>query len=159
MRFSTVLFAASVCVLWLNPDQTQAQKVKSAPFAYLPERSEDRYNQRVTHKTLPLPAGGFIILAHRSPTEYAVERYDAELKKLWTATLPLTAEQAIDGFANTATQATVLVLQKSAAAQTLSAQSIDLSNGAKAPVKKLTETGPRERRPGAAFSPDGSTLR
>ena len=29
------------------PAVTLAQKVKSAPFSYLPEQGEDRYNQRV----------------------------------------------------------------------------------------------------------------
>jgi len=144
--------------LLISPHSTWAQKVKSAPFSYLPEKSDDRYNQRVPRKTLPLAGGGFLILAHKSATEYAVERYDAELKRQWTATLPLTDEQAIDGFASSNGQALVAIYQKNGATQTLSAQAIDLSNGQKAPLKKLTETGTRDRRPSVAFSPDGSKL-
>jgi hypothetical protein len=142
----------------IRPQTAWAQKVKSAAFSYLPEQTDDRYNQRVTRKTLPLPAGGFLILAHKSATEYAVERYDTELKRLWSAALPLTTDQAVDGFASGGGHATVVIYQKTGAAQTLSAQTIDLSNGQKAPLKKLTETGPRDRRPGVAFSPDGSKL-
>ncbi|AII51532.1 hypothetical protein [Hymenobacter sp. APR13] len=97
-------------------------------------------------------------MAHKSATEYAVERYDADLKRLWSTSLPLTADQAVDGFTSGATQATVVIYQKTATAQSLSAQFIELSNGQKAPLKKLTETGARDRRPGLAFSPDGTKL-
>ncbi|SHK00548.1 hypothetical protein SAMN02746009_00057 [Hymenobacter psychrotolerans DSM 18569] len=146
------------CGLLLTPVSTWAQKVKSAAFSYIPEQSDDRYNQRVPRKTLTLPNGGFLILAHKSATEYAVERYDADLKRQWTAALPLTAEQAIDGFASSNGQALVVIYQKNGASQTLSAQAVDLSNGQKAPLKKLVEAGTRDRRPGVAFSPDGSKL-
>ncbi|GGG46637.1 hypothetical protein GCM10011378_23530 [Hymenobacter glacieicola] len=131
--------------------------MKSAPFSYVPERADDRYNQRVTRKTLALPSGGFVILAHKSATEYAVERYDADLKRLWSTSLPLAAGEAIDGFARSNGQALV-VTHATGAAQQLSAYSLDLSNGQKSPVKKLIEAGPRDRRPGVAFSPDGTKL-
>ncbi|MBC6699657.1 hypothetical protein [Hymenobacter sp. BT190] len=151
----TSLFAIG---LLLPPATGWAQKVKSTGFSYLPERSEDRYNERIPQKTLVLSGGGFLILAHKSATEYAVERYDADLKRLWSTALPLTAEQTVDGFANSSTQATVAIYQKDGAAQSLSAQTIELSSGQKAPLKKLTETGARDRRPGIAFSPDGTKL-
>ncbi len=159
MDFKHLLTIGLVAIsLLVRPETGQAQKVKSAAFSYLPEQTDDRYNQRVTRKTLPLAAGGFLILAHKSATEYAVERYDTELKRLWSASLPLTTDQAVDGFASGGGQATVVIHQKTSAAQTLSAQTIDLSNGQKAPLKKLTEAGPRDRRPGVAFSPDGTKL-
>ncbi|QNH61861.1 hypothetical protein [Hymenobacter sediminicola] len=159
MRFKYLLAASSLaCGLLFTPTVVWAQKVKSASFSYIPEQSDDRYNQRVARKTLPLAKGGFLILAHKSATEYAVERYDADLKLQWAASLPLTAEQAIDGFASSNSQAVVVIHQKNGASQTLSAQAIDLSNGQKAPLKKLIDTGIRDRRPGVAFSPDGSKL-
>jgi hypothetical protein len=142
----------------LRPETGWTQKVKSTSFSYLPEQSEDRYNQRVPQKTLPLTGGGFLILAHKSATEYAIERYDADLKRLWSTALPLTAEQTVDGFASTASQATVVIYQKTGAAQSLSAQTVELGSGQKAPLKKIIETGVRDRRPGLAFSPDGSKL-
>ncbi|WBA41583.1 hypothetical protein [Hymenobacter canadensis] len=144
--------------LLLRPEIGWSQKVKSVAFSYLPERPEDRYNERIPQKTLVLASGGFLILAHKSATEYAVERYDADLKRLWSTALPLTAEQTVDGFASSATQATVVIYQKTGAAQSLSAQTIELGSGQKAPLKKLTETGARDRRPGLAFSPDGSKI-
>ncbi|UOQ66754.1 hypothetical protein [Hymenobacter volaticus] len=157
MRFNYLLAAGTIAfTLLLAPTGVSAQKVKSAPFSYLPERSDDRYNQRVSRKTLPLTGGGFIILAHKSATEYAIERYDAELKRLWSTALPFTAEQAVEGFTASSGQALVAVYDKSGATQSISAQAIDLSNGQKSPLKKLTETGLRDRRPGVTFSPDGS---
>lgn len=78
MRFTTSLPTGLLALTLLFSSGTvQAQKVKSVAFTYLPEQSEDRYNQRVSSKTLPLAKGGFIILAHKSASEYAVERYDA----------------------------------------------------------------------------------
>ncbi|MCC2546152.1 hypothetical protein LJY25_06825 [Hymenobacter sp. BT175] len=135
-----------------------AQKVKSVPFSYLPEQSEDHYNKRVQNKTLSLPGGGFIILAHKAGTEYAVERYDSELKRLWATAIPLSADQRIDGFARSARQATVLIFEKNEASQSLTAQPIDLQSGQKKPAKKLLDVTARGRRPGAAFSPDGTKL-
>ena len=59
-----------------------AQKVKSAPFSYLPEPGTDRYDMRVPNKTRALANGaGFVVLAHQSAGGYTVERYDADLKK------------------------------------------------------------------------------
>jgi hypothetical protein len=135
-----------------------AQKVKSAPFSYVPEQSDDRYNQRVLRKTLPLSAGGFVILAHKSATEYAVERYDADLKRTWSTALPISADQAVDAFTTSGSQATVVIHQKSGSAQSLSALVFDLTTGQKGPLKKLLEADARDRRPGVTFSPDGTKL-
>lgn len=72
--------------------------------------------------------------------------------------MPLTAEQALDGFSCSGSQAVVVIHQKTGSAQTLSAQTFDISNGQKAPLKKLLEADARDRRPTVAFSPDGSKL-
>ena len=127
-------------------------------FSYLPERPDDRYNQRVPQKTLSLADGGFLILAHKSATEYAVERYSIDLQRTWSATLPLSTTERIDGFARGARQALVVIYSKNDASQSLGAQTIDLATGQKAPLKKLVTTGNRDRRPGVAFSPDGTKL-
>ncbi|UOG75481.1 hypothetical protein MTX78_02535 [Hymenobacter tibetensis] len=159
MRFTSLLVAGALAsTLLFSPNTVQAQKVKSAPFSYVPEQSDDRYNQRVVRKTIPLPGSGFIILAHKSATEYAVERYDAELKRQWSTPLPVTAEQVVEGFTTSGSQVLVAVYQKNGTTQTLSALAIDLSNGQKSALKKITETGARDRRPGIAFSPDGTKL-
>ena len=159
MRFP-LLFATgfSVAALLLSPASASAQRVKSAAFSYLPETTQDRYNQRVAHKTLPLATGGFIILAHKVANEYAVERYDQDLKQIWSTTLPLAAGEVVDGFMRSNGQATVVVHQKTDATQQLTAYSVDLANGQKSPAKKLLTASARDRRPGAAFSPDGSRL-
>ncbi|RIY10203.1 hypothetical protein D0T11_10130 [Hymenobacter rubripertinctus] len=148
----------SVAALLLAPASASAQRVKSAAFSYLPETSQDRYNQRVAHKTLPLPAGGFVILAHKAANEYAVERYDQDLKQVWSTSLPLAAGEVVEGFMRSNGQATVVVHQKTDAAQQLNAYAISLTNGQKSPAKKLLSASARDRRPGAAFSPDGSRL-
>ena len=134
----------------------QAQRVKSVPFAYLPEQTYDRYNQRLAQKTLPLPDGGFLILAHKTAAGYAVERYDAELKRLWDTDLPLTKEESIEGFSRGAGAATVVLYRKTDATQALLGLTLDLKTGQKSAPQKLTETGPRDRRPGVTFSPDGT---
>ncbi|GAB2789705.1 ABC-type amino acid transport substrate-binding protein [Hymenobacter luteus] len=158
MRFSFLIATGLTLTSFLTaPALVVAQRVKSAPFSYLPERADDRYNQRVTRKTLALPTGGFVILAHKSATEYAVERYDADLKRLWATSLPLSAGETIDAFAQSAGQATVVV-HSAGAAQQLSAYTINLATGQKSAAKKLLETGSRDRRPGAAFSADGTKL-
>jgi hypothetical protein len=159
VRFNSALPTALLAsALLLASGAAQAQKVKSTAFTYLPEQSDDRYNQRVPSKTLPLAKGGFIILAHKSANEYAVERYDAELKRQWSTSLPLTAGQTIEGFVSDDSQALVAIYDKGTASQSISAQAIELSNGQKAAPKKLTETGLRDRRPGVTFSPDGAKL-
>ncbi|MDU0370877.1 hypothetical protein ACFPAF_10765 [Hymenobacter endophyticus] len=158
MRFSFLLHTGiSAALLLASLPIASAQRVKSAAFSYLPEQTDDRYNQRVPSKTLPLPAGGFIVLAHTSATEYAVERYDAELKRQWSTVLPLTAGEAVDGFARSSSHALVVVHQ-GGSSQQLTAYSLDLSNGQKLPAKKLLDASSRDRRPGVAFSPDGSKL-
>ena len=137
----------------------QAQKTKSAPFSYLPEQGEDRYNQRVPQKTLALADGsGFVILAHQSGSAYAVERYDADLKRQWSTTLPVAPGETIEAFGRSAEQAWVVVHHADESGQNLTMQPVALGSGQKgAPVVLLT-AGPRDRRPGVRLSPDGSRL-
>lgn len=87
-----------------------------------------------------------------------MERYDGELKRLWSTELPLTPEESIEGFVQSSQQATVVLYRKTSAAQQLTAYTLDLKTGQKSAGKKLTETGLRDRRPGIAFSPDGTKI-
>ena len=159
MRF-TYLIATSFLLtnLLTGASIAQAQKVKSAPFSYLPEQAEDRYNQRVTRKMLPLENGGFIILAHKSATEYAVERYDTDLKQLWTAAVPVATGESIEAFSHSPEQAWVVIHHKDDTSQNLTVLPVDLRNGQKGTPKKLIDASIRDRRPSIAISPDGTKL-
>ncbi|RYU83780.1 hypothetical protein [Hymenobacter persicinus] len=159
MRLTNLLATSFLCLgLSSHALMVQAQKVKSAPFSYLPEQAEDRYNQRVTRKMLPLENGGFIILGHKSAAEYAVERYDTDLKLLWTAPVPVAAGESIEAFSRSPEQAWVIIHHKDATSQNLSALAVDLRNGQKTPLKKLVDASARDRRPSVAISPDGTKL-
>jgi len=159
VRF-TYLIATSFLLtnLLTGASIAQAQKVKSAPFSYLPEQAEDRYNQRVTRKMLPLENGGFIILAHKSATEYAVERYDTDLKQLWTAAVPVATGESIEAFSHSPEQAWVVIHHKDDTSQNLTVLPVDLRNGQKGTPKKLIDASIRDRRPSIAISPDGTKL-
>ncbi|TGE13112.1 hypothetical protein [Hymenobacter elongatus] len=159
MRLTFFLTAGTLLVSLLTASPAVvAQKVKSVSFSYLPEQAEDRYNQRVTRKMLPLNGGGFIILAHKSATQYAVERYDADLKQLWTAPLAVGEGESVEAFGRGTEQAFVVVHQKDNANQNLSAVLIELRTGQKATARKLLDAAARDRRPGVSISPDGTKL-
>lgn len=153
--FTAGLLAAAL----LQYPPVAAQRVRSTPFAYVPEHTEDPYNQRVHVKTLALPGStDFIILSHRSAGEYAVERYDADLKKLWTATVPVAPGESMEAFARNDQQALVVLHHGGETGQYLQVQPVDLKTGQKLPAKKLAEGGAQERRPGISISPDGTHL-
>lgn len=136
-----------------------AQKVKSAPFSYLPEQGADRYDMRVPHKTLPLADGsGFVILAHQSAGGYAVERYDADLKKQWSTTVPVAPGESLEAFGRGPQQALVVLHHKDDGGQNLSVVAVNLQSGQKAPAKVVMAAPPRDRRPGVSISPDGTRL-
>lgn len=161
MRFTALKISALGLLtgVLLHTQPVQAQRVRSTPFAYVPEHSEDPYNQRVHVKTLALPGStDFIILSHRSAAEYAVERYDADLKKLWTATVPVAPGESMEAFARNDQQALVVLHHGDDTGQHLLVQPVDLRTGQKLPAKKMAEAGPRERRPGISISPDGTHL-
>ncbi|WP_210519170.1 hypothetical protein [Hymenobacter terricola] len=136
-----------------------AQKVKSAPFSYLPEQGTDRYDMRVPHKTLALADGtGFVILAHQSAGGYAVERYDADLKKQWSTTIPVTPGETLEAFGRGPQQAWVVLHHKDDSGQNLAVVAVNLQSGQRGPAKVVMTAAPRDRRPGVSISPDGSRL-
>jgi hypothetical protein len=137
----------------------QAQKIKSVPFSYLPEQGEDRYNQRVPRKTLALADGsGFIILAHQSGSSYAVERYDADLKKQWSTTLPIAPGETVEAFGRSPEQAWVVLHHTDESGQNLTVQPVALSSGQKGASVVLVTAAASERRPSVRLSPDGTRL-
>jgi hypothetical protein len=143
--------------LTLTP--AQAQKVKSAPFSYLPEQGADRYDMRVPRKTLSLADGsGFVILAHQSAGGYAVERYDNDLKKKWSTTVPVAPGETLEAFGSSAQQAWVVLHHKDESSQNLSVVPVNLQSGQKGPAKVLISAPARDRRPGVSIAPNGSQL-
>ncbi|GAC1379008.1 MAG: hypothetical protein NVSMB30_26990 [Hymenobacter sp.] len=136
-----------------------AQKVKSAPFSYLPEQGTDRYDMRVPRKTLALADGsGFVILAHQSAGGYAVERYDADLKKQWSTTIAVTPGETLEAFGRGPQQAWVVLHHKDESGQNLAVVPVNLQNGQKGPAKVVMAAPARDRRPGISISPDGTRL-
>jgi len=137
----------------------QAQKIKSTPFSYLPEQGEDRYNQRVPHKTLALADGsGFVILAHQSGSAYAVERYDAGLKKQWSTTLPVAPGETVEAFGRNAEQVWVVVHHADENSQNLTVQPFALAGGQKGAPVIVVSAPAGDRRPVVRLSPDGNHL-
>ena len=134
------------------PDPVLAQKVKSVPFSYLPEQGADRYDMRVPRKSLPLVDGsGFVILAHQSSGSYSVERYDADLKKQWSTTIPIAPGETLEAFGRGTQQALVVLHHKDDNGQNLTLVPVSLQGGQKAAPKVLMAVAPREGEPGPAF--------
>ena len=135
-------------------------KVRSVPFAYVPDKSADAYNERLPHKTIALADGTLLLLTRRTATEYAVERYaGGDLKKLWSSAITLAEGETIDAFAAGEQSATLLTYRNlpSESAQALYGFSIDLSSGKRGERQQLLKT-PQGRRLGTAVSADGSKL-
>ena len=136
-----------------------AQKVKSVPFSYLPEQGADRYDMRVPRKTLALADGsGFVILAHQGAGGYTVEHYDADLKKRWSTTIPVTPGETLEAFGRGAQQAMVVLHHKDESGQNLTVVPVNLQSGQRGPAKVVMTAPARDRRPGVSISPDGSRL-
>ena len=140
-------------------NDAHAQKVKSTPFSYLPEQGTDRYDMRVPRKTLPLADGsGFVVLAHQSSGSYSVERYDADLKKQWSTTIPIAPNETLEAFGRGTQQALVVLHHKDDIGQNLTLVPVNLQSGQKAAPKVLMAVAPRDRRPGVSISPDGARV-
>ncbi|NDK54705.1 hypothetical protein [Pontibacter fetidus] len=136
----------------------QSRTKGTMPFEYHPNVSEDRYNQRITTKTIPTGAEEFVILSRKPNGNYAVEKYMAGLKKKWGATIPLTTEQTVYGFYTNPTAAIVVAHTKTGATQQLHGYIIDLASGTLKDKQLLMESPVSNREPGIAFSQDGSKL-
>ncbi|HSI90484.1 MAG TPA: hypothetical protein VK927_05170, partial [Adhaeribacter sp.] len=135
-------------------------KVKSVPFTYLPDKSEDRYNQLLTRKTLPLSDSDFAILSRKTDKAYAVERYDANLNKMWSTAIPLTGDETVETFAQNSHGIFVLTrrMDYSLGFQQLFAHQLDPRSGQRSAPKKLYEAPTRGRKIGISVSEDGSKI-
>lgn len=153
-------FPFLVLVALLSSVTVAAQGRKAAiPFQYLPDNTEDAYNQSIQSKTLPLGADGFIILSKSKPAEYAVERYNAALKKAWAAAIPLATEETVEAFVQNKEAALIVTHRQDAQGkQQVYAHRIDLRNGQKEKPVLLLEAPANARKAGIAISPDGTQL-
>lgn len=134
-------------------------KTKGAiPFEYHPNLTEDRYNQRITNKTIPTGPDQFVILSRKPDGSYAVEKYQAGLKKQWGPALPLTKEHTVYGFYTTKEAAIVVANIETGATQQMHGYYIDLASGALKNKQLLLESPVTNREPGIAISADGSKL-
>ncbi|MBF9236414.1 hypothetical protein I2I05_03305 [Hymenobacter sp. BT683] len=97
-------------------------------------------------------------MAHQSAGGYAVERYDAELKKLWSTTIPVGPGETLEAFGRGPQQALVVLHQKGESSQTLNAITVNLESGQKGPAKVVMTAPARDRRLGVSISPDGNRL-
>ncbi|PKV62517.1 hypothetical protein [Pontibacter ramchanderi] len=141
-----------------TPVSAQGKKA-AIPFSYIPDNTEDQYNQTIRSKTLPLGADGFVILSRSKPSEYAIERYNAALKKAWSASVPLAAEETVEAF--TKNQDAVLLIThrtNEQGNQVLYAHRVDLRSGQKDKPVLLLEAPADVRKAGIATSPDGNRL-
>ncbi len=131
----------------------------SVPFSYIPDNTEDQYNQSIRSKTLPVGSDGFVILSRSKPTEYAVERYNISLKKAWSATIPLAGDETIEAFVQNGDAALVVTHRDNGqGTQALHAHRINLGNGKKDKPVLLLEAPASARKAGIAISPDGTKL-
>ncbi|MBF8965345.1 hypothetical protein I0P70_19005 [Pontibacter sp. FD36] len=154
------LFIFILLGLCYTATTAQSQGRKAAiPFTYLPDNTEDQYNQSISSKTLPLGAEGFVILSRSKPAEYAIERYNAALKKAWSAAVPLAAEETVEAFARNQ-DAVLLVTHRTneQGNQALYAHRVDLHSGQKEKPVLLLEASANARKAGIAISPDGTKL-
>jgi len=146
--------------LWLGliSESSAQNKLKSVPFTYRPDASEDRYNQRLPHKTLAVSETDFVILSKKNDTEFALERYDENLGKAWAAALPLAAGETVEAFAKSEAGVYALTYRADATtgSQTLTGHLFDLKTGRKLETKKLFEGQSKGRRLGVSISDDGS---
>lgn len=136
----------------------QSRTKGTVPFEYHPNLSEDRYNQRITNKTIPTGPDQFVILSRKANGNYAVEKYHAGLKKQWTATIPLTPEHTVYGFYTSKNAAIVIAHHKSGYNQQLYGYYIDMTSGKLKDKQLLLESPVSNREPGVAFSQDGTKL-
>ncbi|MBC7448535.1 MAG: hypothetical protein H7330_10795 [Hymenobacteraceae bacterium] len=152
--------AVGLALLATAPLAVAQTKVKSVPFAYVPDPSADPYAERLPNKLLPLADGSFLLLTRRTAQEYAVERYaGTDLKPRWSCAVPLLAGESIDAFATSPDAAVLLTYRADATTgeQVMAGFRIDLASGQRTERKPLL-TVLKGRRLNGAVSDDGTKL-
>ncbi|GAB3202617.1 hypothetical protein ABID22_002725 [Pontibacter aydingkolensis] len=156
-NFLTILLLLSL-LAYTGKTSAQSRTRASTAFTYLPEKGEYQYNQRIAHKTIPVSQSEFIILSRQEVNSYAVEKYNAELKKGWQTTIPLNQTETVEAFFKSADAAIVITLRTNEATQQLFGHRINLQSGQKHEPVLLLEAPLKGRRAGIAASADGSKL-
>ncbi|MEJ8758551.1 hypothetical protein WG947_16170 [Pontibacter sp. H259] len=136
----------------------QSRTKGTMPFEYHPNLSEDRYNQRITNKTIPTGPDQFVILSRKADGSYAVEKYQSGVKKQWSATIPLTKDQTVYAFYTSKDAVIVVTQQQNGYNQQLYGYRINLANGNLKDKQLLLESPVTNREPGVAYSENGSKL-
>ncbi|MFD3002161.1 hypothetical protein ACFS7Z_17455 [Pontibacter toksunensis] len=138
----------------------QFNRKASVDFSYLPDQSKERYSQRVAHKTIPVGNDEFIILSRSAADAYTVEKYNAKLKKQWTAEVKLSGTETLQAFSASPEAATVVThrADNGQGVQQLYGHRIDLGTGKKQESALLLEAPAKGRRASIATSADGTKL-
>ena len=148
-----------LCILFsVVTAEAQSKTKATTDFVYLPEKGEDQYNQRIEQKTIPLSQNEFIILSRQATDSYAVEKYNADLKKVWQATLPLEATETVESFSKSADAAIVVTRRTNETTQQLYGHRINLQTGQRQNSVLLLEGPVKGRRAGVTASFDGSRI-
>lgn len=154
-----VIPALLLCLLATSARVLAQSKTKaSVAFAYLPEKGEDQYNQRITQKTIPLSQNEFVILSRQATDGYMVERYNASLKKVWQTPVPLAATETAEAFFTSPEAAYVITRRLTGDTQRLYGHRIHLQTGQKQDEVILLEAPAKGRRAGVAYAADGTYL-
>ncbi|GAB3822994.1 hypothetical protein [Pontibacter rugosus] len=151
-----LLFLGLLC----QPQAILAQsKTKAAvAFTYQPDQSEDHYNQRITHKSIPVGADAFVLLNRNGNSKYALEKYNADLKQQWSVAIPLAEGETVENFTANAEAALVVTHRKNGQNQQLQGHYINTKSGQKEQPVLLLEEPAKGRRAGVSVSADGSKL-
>ncbi|MEJ8803554.1 hypothetical protein [Pontibacter sp. H249] len=141
-----------------NTTLAQSKTKASADFVYLPEKGQDQYNQRIPRKTIRLNANEFIILSRQDKNEYAIEKYNDNLKKAWKSSITMDATGTVEAFTKSADAAVVITRRTNETTQQLYGHRINLQSGQKQDPVLLLEAPAKGRRAGIATSADGSKI-
>ncbi len=134
-------------------------KIKTTPIAHAPEITQDLYNQKIPQKSFLTKLNSVILLTRKDATNYVLESYTSELKKIWQTPIVLAQGEEIEAFAPNANEAIILTHQKTGAGlQLISGYRIDLQTGQKKDPVKLRESPGSSRRLNVTLSPDATKL-
>ncbi|WP_299758958.1 hypothetical protein [uncultured Pontibacter sp.] len=153
------ILLALLCLLCLPQFILAQSKTKAAiAFNYQPNPEADQYNQRLPHKSIPVGQNEFILLNRQGDGKYVVEKYNVDLKKQWSAEIPMAAGEEVEQFTASQEAALVVTYQKESQNQLLHAHRINLKNGQTDKPVQLLEAPAKGRRAGVAVSADGSQV-
>ncbi|AKD02485.1 hypothetical protein POKO110462_12235 [Pontibacter korlensis] len=159
MKKQFILSFILLCLL-CQPQAILAQSKTraSVDFSYNPDPEADHFNQRLPDKSIPVGQNELVLLNRTDNSKYTVEKYSAELKKVWSVEIPLEDGETVDKF--TANNEAVLVItnRKAGQNQQLYGHRINLQAEKKEQPVLLLEAPAKSRRAGVAISEDGSQV-